>query len=86
MIYQMQIYYGAVLNGQVIYSFKVSLDDCTKFPDELNEDTFKYPIDKIILNDGLNVEDFEIRYLTKEEYDNRFDIENEKTIKWSISK
>lgn len=31
MIYQMKIYYGALLNGQAIYSIETFLTDCTEF-------------------------------------------------------
>lgn len=78
MIYQMIIYYGAMLNGKAIYSLKTTSEDCTKFPSEINETIFRYPIEQAILKDGLNINDFEIGYLTKEQYENRFDIENEK--------
>lgn len=42
MIYQMEIFYGALLNGQAIYSMSTKLDNCTVFPKkEFNEDYFK---------------------------------------------
>ena len=86
MIYQMQIYYGALLNGQAIYSLESSLDNCTKFPDKINEKVFRYPIEQAILKDGFKLENFEIGYLTKEQYENRFDIEHENATTWTISK
>ncbi len=86
MIYQMIIYYGAILNGQVIYSLQSTLEDCNKFPTEMNEIMFKYPVEQAILKDGLNIDDFEIGYLTKEQYENRFDIEHEKITTYTIMK
>lgn len=86
MIYQMQVYYGALLNGQAIYSLESSLEDCKRFPNEINEDAFKYPIEQAILKDGFKLEDFEIGYLTKEQYENRFDIEHENSTTWTASK
>lgn len=84
MIYQMQIYYGAMLNGQAVYSLEISLDDGKTFPTKIDESGFKELIERAILNDGFNIEDFEIRYLTKKEYENRFDIENEKSTFWTV--
>lgn len=81
MIYQMIIYYGAMLNGQSIYSLQTTLENCNKFPTKINEIAFRYPIEQAILKDGLSIDDFEIGYLTKEQYENRFDIEHEKVIK-----
>lgn len=86
MIYQMQIYYGALLDGQAIYSLKSSLEDCKRFPDDINEDMFKIPIIQAIKKDGLNPDDFVIGYLTKEQYDNRYSKETEKSTTWSIER
>lgn len=86
MIYQMTVYYGAMLNNQVIYSSETTFNDCNMFPDKIDEYMFKYPIEQAILNDGFNLSDFKIGYLTKEQYDNRFEIENEKTVSWTIEK
>ncbi len=86
MIYQMQIYYGALLDGQAIYSLESSLEDCNKFPNDINEDMFKLPIIQAIKKDGLNPNDFEIGYLTKEQYDNRYSKETEKSTTWSIER
>lgn len=86
MIYQMCIYYGALLNGQAIYSLESLSIDCTKFPNEINENIFRYPIEQEILKDGFNPKDFEIGYLTKEQYDNRFSKETENSISWTIEK
>ena len=84
MIYQMKIYYGALLNGKAIYSLETTLDNCTKFLNEINENAFRYPIEQAILKDGFKLEDFEIGYLTKEQYENRFDIEHENSTTWNI--
>lgn len=84
MIYQMTIYYGAILNNEVIYSLESNLEDCKTLPSEIDEYAFKYPLEQAILGDELNPNDFEIGYLTKEQYENRFDIENEKAITWTI--
>lgn len=86
MIYQMKIYYGAILEGKVIYSLESSLEDCTSFPEKLSEISFKHYIVQAIINDGFNPNDFTIGYLTKEQYENRNDIENEKVTTWSVSK
>ena len=82
----MIIYYGAMLNGQAIYSLQTTLEDCNKFPSEMNETMFRYPIEQAILKDGLNIDDFKIGYLTKEQYENRFDIEREKVTTHTIIK
>ena len=37
MIFQLEVYYGAMLNGQAIYTLKNSLENCTKFPHTLDE-------------------------------------------------
>lgn len=86
MIYQMIIYYGAMLNDQAIYSSQTILEDCNKFPTEMNETVFRYPIEQAILKDGLNIDDFKIGYLTKAQYENRFDIEHEKVTTHTIIK
>lgn len=86
MIYQMIIYYGAMLDGQAIYSSQTTLEDCNKFPKDINETMFRYPIEQAILKDGLNINDFKIGYLTKEQYENRFDIEHEKVTTHTIIK
>ena len=59
MIFQMKIYYGALLNGQAIYS---------------------------IVNDGFNPDDFEIGFLTKEQYQNRFCPETERVTVFELKK
>lgn len=84
MIYQIEIYYGALLNGNVIYSIKLNFTDCTKFKNNINEQKLENIIKSSIEKDGFNTEDFEIRFLTKEEYENRYDIEHEHSIKLNI--
>lgn len=88
MLYQMTIYYGALLNGQAIYSLETFSEDCRKFPskNDINEDMFRLPIIQAIKRDGLNPDDFEIGYLTKEQYDNRYSKETEKSTTWSIER
>lgn len=79
MIYQMTIYYGAILNtnGQVVYSIENELTDCTKFPNNLKdlEEEMKCIIKHQIIKDGFNTENFTIGYLTKEQYNNRYKYE-----------
>ena len=78
MIYQMEIFYGALLNGQAIYSMSTKLDNCTVFPKkEFNEDYFKEPLVKLIKSKDDDPDNYEFCYLTKEQYEKRFDIENE---------
>lgn len=79
MIYQLTIYYGAMVNGIAIYSICSEFEDCKSFPPKINEDIFRGPIVKAIKEDGLNPADFELRYIKKEKYENRFEIEHEKT-------
>lgn len=71
MIYQMTIYYGALLNGQVIYSLENNLTDCRKFPDEIDGNIFKKQLRDFIQSQNLNPDDFEYSFLTKEQYENR---------------
>lgn len=86
MIYQMQIFYGAMLNGKAIYSMEISLEDCETFPKRISEEVFKNQMVDMITNDGLNPNDFVIGYLTKEQYNNRYDKENEKVTTKTIKK
>lgn len=86
MIYQIQIYYGALLNGQAVYSLEGSLEDCRNIPDEINEETLKKIIEQRIINDGLNPDNFEIGFLTKEQYENRFSPETEITTTWKVER
>lgn len=86
MIYQIKFYYGALLNGQAIYSLESSFQDCTKFPNEIDEKPFKDAIEKAIVKDGLNPDDFEIGFLTEEQYKNRFSPETEETRTFKLEK
>ncbi len=86
MIYQLKIYYGAILNGQAIYSLAVSLEDCKRFPEEINEENYENMIKMKIVEDGFNPDDFKIGYLTKEQYENRFSPKTEKVTTWNITK
>lgn len=86
MIYQIQIYYGALLNDKAIYSIETSLENCTKIQEAINEEPLKNLIINAIKNDGLNPSDFEIGFLTKEQYDNRFSPETEKTKTWKVER
>lgn len=86
MIYQMQIYYGASLNGQAIYTMENSLEDCRKMPEIINDEPLRKLMENTIRHDGLSPDDFEIGFLTKEQYDNRYNPENEKTETWTISR
>lgn len=54
------------------------LDNCTAFPKkEFNEDYFKEPLINLIKSKDDDTNNYEFSYLTKEQYENRFDIENE---------
>ena len=86
MIYQMQIYYGALLDGQAIYFLESLLEYYTKFPNEINEEPFKNVIEKGINHDGLNQDNFEKGFLTKEQYKNRFNPETENTTTWKVER
>ncbi|MDU5206326.1 MAG: hypothetical protein E6182_10205 [Clostridioides difficile] len=44
---------------------------------EFNEDYFKEPLVKLIKSKDDNPDNYEFNYLTKEQYENRFDIESE---------
>lgn len=77
MIYQMTIYYGAMLNNEVIYSMESTLENCTKFPKRLSSEHYCKVITNLIEQDGFNPHDFDIGYLTKEQYENRYEKDNE---------
>lgn len=77
MIYQLKVLYGAVLNGQVIYATETTFFDCTKPFKTIDENVCKHKIIEAIKRDGFKPEDFEIRFITQEEYDNRFDKDSE---------
>lgn len=85
MIYQLQIYYGAVLNGKTVYSLESSFIDCTKPFNGIKEDIFRKHIEDAILKDGFNPNDFKIGYLTKKQYENRL-CEEETTTTVKIKK
>lgn len=82
MIYQLIIYYGALINGKVVYSNKTELVDATILPTQLDEKIFKDMLVMQIEQDGLNVKDFEFSYLTKEQYESRD--KNERQIELTI--
>lgn len=86
MIYQMTIYYGAKLNGQVIYSTEINLKDCTKFPDKIDGEVYKKQLEELIKNDGFYPECFEFGFLTKDEYENRYTKDNEENFNYIVSK
>jgi hypothetical protein len=75
-----------LLNGQAIYSLETLFENCTKFPDEINEKVFKNQIEKMIITDGLSPNDFKLGFLTKEQYDNRHNIDTERVVKYEIKK
>lgn len=79
MIYQMTIYYGATVNGQAIYTMENTFLDCTKLPKTLDDKVYKEFIMERIKKDGFNPSDFEIGFLTKEQYENRLFSNEEKT-------
>lgn len=79
MFFQIEYYYGASINGQAIYCMKNSFTDCTKFPQTLEEKFCKEFIIERIKKDGFDPNDFEIGFLTKEQYENRLDKETEKS-------
>lgn len=54
MIYQMTIYYGAKINGQVIYSTEINFKDCRKFPDKIDGEIYKEQLTDLIIKDGFN--------------------------------
>lgn len=81
MIYQMIFYYGAKINNQVIYSTRVDLEDCTKFPSKINEAIYKEQLKQLIVKDGFaDPKDFTYGFLTKAEYENRITKGKEKII------
>lgn len=86
MIYQMTIYYGALLNGRAIYSIEYKLEDCRNIPKEFDENYLKNIIEQAILKDGFELNDFEICYLTKEQYEDRYDTKHEKVTKLIVEK
>lgn len=71
MIYQMTVYYGALINGKVIYSSKTELVDAKKIPTKIDERVFKDNIVMQIEKDGFDAKNFDFSFLTKEQYENR---------------
>lgn len=86
MIYQMTIYYGAKLNGQVIYSTEIKLEDCRKFPKSIDEEIYIKQLEKLITKDGFYPKYFEYGFLTKSEYENRITKDNEESFNYTVSK
>lgn len=86
MIYQMIIYYGAKLNGQVIYSTEIKLEDCRKFPKSIDEEVYKKQLEELITKDGFYPKYFEYGFLTKSEYENRITKDNEESFNYTVSK
>jgi hypothetical protein len=72
MIYQLNAYYGALVENKVIYSAELTFDDCTKFLTKpINCEPLKNKIIEKIINDGFNPDDFTFDWLTKEQYENK---------------
>ena len=87
LIYQMKIYYGAKLNNKVIYSTEITLEDCRRFPNKIDEKIYKEQLKQFIIKDGFaKPEDFTYGFLTKAEYENRITKNKEKTISFKLSK
>jgi len=71
-IYQLEVLYGALINGKVIYSTVTNFEDCREcFSEPFDEIPFKELITKQIIEDGFNPNDFVFSYITKEQYENR---------------
>ena len=74
MIYQLKAYYGASINGKVIYSAELTFDDCTKLlTNPLDSSSLKDHITNKIIGDGFNPNDFTFDWLTKEQYENKIE-------------
>lgn len=87
MVYQMTIYYGALLDGKTVYSMSSTFVDCTKFPEKLNEELYRDVIVERIKADGFDPNDFEIGFLTENQYEDRLlSDEEEKTNRLKIFK
>ncbi|MGL6184777.1 MAG: hypothetical protein ACRC1T_05295 [Clostridium chrysemydis] len=86
MIYQMTIYYGAKINGDVIYSTEIHIEDCTKFPKDIDGNIYRKQLEELIIRDGFNPGYFEFGFLTKSEYENRTTKDNENSTNYKISK
>jgi hypothetical protein len=74
MIYQLKIYYGALIKDKAVYSAELTFDDCTELLTEpVDCETIKsYLIEKII-EDGFNPNDFAFDYLTKEQFESKIE-------------
>jgi len=88
MIYNLQVYYGALLtsNGKdnVIYSIGSEFNDSHTAPtqewfDNL-ENTFIKKLVEKITEDGFNPDDFWYDYITKEQYDGGLKKQNSETL------
>ena len=74
MIYQLKTYYGASINGKVIYSAELTFDDCTKLlTNPLDSSSRKDYITNKIIDDGFNPDDFTFGWVTKEQYENKIE-------------
>jgi len=74
MIYQLKTYYGASINGKVIYSAELTFDDCTKLlTNPLDSSSLKDYITNKIIDDGFNPDDFTFGWVTKEQYENKIE-------------
>ncbi|MGL4571709.1 MAG: hypothetical protein ACRCVJ_11670 [Clostridium sp.] len=81
----MTFYYGAKINGQVLYTTKIELEDCWKFPDTINEDIYEKQLEELITSDGLaDPKDFTYGFLTKDEYENRPTKGNERSFDYEL--
>lgn len=82
MIFQFKSYYAAVKKDDNIAVFVLVIKGTNLFEiPRLDTDAFKKDMERIILEHGFNVEDFDIRYISQEEYDNRAGAGNEEDIK-----
>lgn len=80
-IYQLQIYYGAVLGGRAIYTVTIAFDNCTEMlKDTINIEPYKQELIKLIEQDGFNPNDFIFDFLTKEQFINAVDSKTRKKI------
>jgi hypothetical protein len=74
MIYQMTLYFGAIINEKVIYSGEITFDDCTQLLKEpVNFTPFKEELIRLIEKDGFNPNDFTYDWITKEQYSNKIE-------------
>jgi len=74
MIYQLKAYYGASINGKVIYSAELTFNDCTKLLTKpLDSNSLKDHITNKIIADRFNPDNFIFGWLTKEQYENKIE-------------